>query len=127
VEIHTYDNNMKKAIQVLNEIRDEGVIKEYAVGGAMAAMFYTEPIATYDLDVFVLFKDLTDSVLISLSPIYNALRARGYQEQGEYVYVEGVYQYSFYQLQVICKRRHSKKQLPNNMMVFQHELCSLNI
>ena len=33
---------------------------------------------------------MTDSKLISLSPIYNALWTRGYKEQAEFVYVEGV-------------------------------------
>lgn len=67
---------MKKSLEVLNELKDEGVIKDYAIGGAMGATFYLEPISTLDLDVFVLFRD--DLSLLPLQPIYDALEKRGY-------------------------------------------------
>jgi len=38
---------------VLNELEKEGVFSRYAIGGAMGATFYTEPVLTFDLDVFV--------------------------------------------------------------------------
>ena len=44
---------MKRTIEVLNELEKEGVISRYAIGGAMGAIFYTEPFLTFDLDVFV--------------------------------------------------------------------------
>ena len=31
----------------------DGVIDQYAIGGAVAATFYLEPAATIDVDVFV--------------------------------------------------------------------------
>ena len=34
-------------------MRDEGVIEDYAIAGAMAVLFWVEPIPTYDLDVLV--------------------------------------------------------------------------
>lgn len=40
---------MKKTFEVLNRLVDEGVLGRYAVGGAMAAMFYTEPGMTEEL------------------------------------------------------------------------------
>ena len=67
---------MKEALKVLAELVAEGVIEDYAIGGAMGATFYLEPVLTMDLDVFVLFKD-NDS-LLPLQPIYDALRKRGY-------------------------------------------------
>ena len=67
---------MKEAFKVLAELVAEGVIKDYAIGGAMGATFYLEPVVTMDLDVFVLFND-NDS-LLSLKPIYDALKGRGY-------------------------------------------------
>ena len=67
---------MKEAFKVLAELVAEGVIKDYAIGGAMGATFYLEPVVTMDLDVFVLFND-NDS-LLPLKPIYDALKGRGY-------------------------------------------------
>lgn len=80
---------MKRAIEVLNELEKEGSFARYAIGGAMAATFYTEPLLTFDLAVFVRLQP-SDSGLISLNPIYEALRARGYSEEGECVLIEGV-------------------------------------
>jgi len=39
-------------IDVLDEMRRRSVIGDYAVGGAVAASLYVEPISTFDLDVF---------------------------------------------------------------------------
>jgi len=80
---------MKRALEVLNELEKEGVFARYAIGGAMGATFYVEPLLTFDLDVFVLLQP-SASGLISLSPIYEALRARGYSEEAECVLIEGV-------------------------------------
>jgi hypothetical protein len=80
---------LKETIKAINELKREGVIKEYAIGGAVAALFYTEPVMTQDLDVFVLFPAPEKSKLITLKPIYDALRSRGYREQREFVEIEG--------------------------------------
>ena len=68
---------MKEALNVLAELVAGGVIEDYAIGGAMGATFYLEPVVTMDLDVFVLFKDNTS--LLPLQPIYDALKKRGYR------------------------------------------------
>ena len=80
---------MKRTLQVLNELERGGVIERYAIGGAMGATFYVEPLLTFDLDVFVILPQ-AESGLLSLSPLYNALRARGYTEDGECVLIEDV-------------------------------------
>jgi len=79
---------MERALQVLNELEAEQVIGRYALGGAMAAVFYVEAILTYDLDVFVVLPQTAGGIL-SLSPIYAALRSRGYEERDECVVIEG--------------------------------------
>lgn len=68
---------MKRALEVLNQLVAEGVILDYAIGGAMGATFYLEPISTMDLDVFVLFTDETS--LAPLQPIYHALDGMGFK------------------------------------------------
>jgi len=45
---------LKGTIEVLNELQRDGVFSRYAIGGAMGAIFYTEPFLTFDVDVFVL-------------------------------------------------------------------------
>ena len=67
---------MKEALKVLAELVADGVIDGYAIGGAMGATFYLEPVVTMDLYVFVLFKD--NESLLPLQPIYEALKLRGY-------------------------------------------------
>ena len=80
---------MKRTLQVLNELELGGVLDRYAIGGAMGATFYVEPLLTFDLDVFVVLpQDAAD--LLSLAPLYEVLRARGYTEDGECVLIEGV-------------------------------------
>jgi hypothetical protein len=80
---------LERTLQVLNELEQSGLLDRYAIGGAMAALFYTEPILTYDLDVFALLPT-TASGLITLQPLYDELRKRGYQCDGEAIVIEEV-------------------------------------
>lgn len=80
---------MKRAIAVLNELEQDGVFSRYAIGGAMGTIFYTEPFLTFDVDVFVLLPP-TAGGLLTLTRIYDVLRARGYAEENECVTIEGV-------------------------------------
>jgi hypothetical protein len=79
---------MERTLQILNELEREGVLNRYAIGGAMGATFYTEPLLTFDLGVFVMLPE-TPSGLFTLAPIYDALNARGYNEEGEGVNIAG--------------------------------------
>jgi hypothetical protein len=82
---------MEKPLQVLNTLESDGVITRYAIGGAMAATFYAEPVLTFDLDIFVLLPHRqVAGGLLSLAPLYEDLRRRGYIEEGECVLIEGV-------------------------------------
>ena len=81
---------MRRTLEVLNELEKHGVLSRYAIGGAMAATFYTEPFLTFDLDVFVVLPR-TPGGLLTLAPVYDALRTRGYSEQeNECIRIEGV-------------------------------------
>lgn len=80
---------METTLSVLNELEQEGVISRYAIGGAVGAIFYMEPFLTYDLDVFVLLPQASGG-LLTLSPIYEALRKRGYAEEGECINIQGM-------------------------------------
>jgi hypothetical protein len=79
---------MKRTLQVLNDLESAGIISRYAIGGAMGATFYVEPLLTFDLDVFVMLPQ--SAGLITLGSLYDVLRARGYTEDAECVVIEGV-------------------------------------
>ena len=79
---------MEKTLSVLNSMVQDGVLRQYAIGGAVAAIFYVEPINTNDLDVFFsVAGDETD--LAILAPLYQYLGNRGYKIQGETIDIEG--------------------------------------
>ena len=67
------------ALKVVNQMLAAGVIGKYAIGGAVAATFYLEPTATLDIDIFISFKDVPKSSLVSLDPIFNYLKPLGHK------------------------------------------------
>ena len=81
---------MKTAIHALNTLEREGVLKRYAIGGAMGALFYVEPFTTFDLDVFVLVPQPEGAVLYTLDPLYRRLEAMGFHAEKECVIIDQV-------------------------------------
>jgi hypothetical protein len=80
---------MRKTIEILNRMVDDNIIKGYAIAGAVAAIFYTEPSDTVDLDILVAFPK-TDSI-ITLDPIVSYLANLGYTEfETEGIVIEGI-------------------------------------
>lgn len=67
----------------------ERIVNAYAIGGAVAAVYYLEPFATADLDVFVQVNTSGNDFTL-LAPIYEYLLAAGHTAQGEFVYIAGV-------------------------------------
>ena len=76
-------------LRALNAIKDEGVVEDYAIAGAMAILFWTEPVPTYDLDVLV-FLPRTESPPVSLDSVYRWTASRGYPAKDEHVIIEGL-------------------------------------
>ena len=76
---------MREVAQLLNAMRDSGVIADYALFGAAAQMRYTEPVATLDADVLV--EVPSAERLDPLAAIYRFCADRGYQPEGEAVRV----------------------------------------
>jgi hypothetical protein len=77
------------ALAAIERMKREGVLTNYAIGGAMALVFWTEPVATFDLDVFVLLPG-ESTLLISLDPIYRWAAANGYPAEGEHIVIGGI-------------------------------------
>lgn len=79
--------NIVAAIKIINEMLKDNVIENYALGGALAVTFYTEPIATQDVDIFCQVKSPENSLMI-LAPIYDYLTGKGYAAKAEHIIIE---------------------------------------
>jgi len=80
---------MDKTLKIINQLEAQGVIGRYAIGGAIAIMFYCEPTATYDIDIFCYLPN-QDGLLINLGPLYGNLLAKGYPSEAEHIVIEGI-------------------------------------
>jgi hypothetical protein len=80
---------IKEVIATINQMQADGVIDRYAIGGAVGATFYLEPVATLDVDIFVTFRAGPGSLLVNPQPIFDYLKARGGTMEGEYIVVAG--------------------------------------
>jgi hypothetical protein len=81
--------SIKDTIAVINQMQADGIIERYAIGGAVGATFYLEPVATLDVDVFITFQAEAGSLPASPRPIFDYLKARGGTMEGEYIVVAG--------------------------------------
>lgn len=83
---------MKKTLEIINELKERQLIKNYAIGGAIAALKWVEPFFTRDLDLFVIPKKKVgkDKIFV-FSPVYEYLKKRGYDSwTGQWLMIEGV-------------------------------------
>ncbi len=81
--------NITNTIAAINQMRADGVIERYAIGGAVGATFYLEPVATLDVDIFVTFQPEAGGLLASPQRIFDYLKARGGKMEGEYIVIAG--------------------------------------
>lgn len=79
---------MEATLRILNDLEAAGLIERYAIGGAMAAFFYSEAVLTEDLDAFVVLSQPAGS-LVTLTPIYDFLKQRGASEEREHLWLAG--------------------------------------
>jgi hypothetical protein len=77
------------ALRSLEDLKRATIIEDYAIAGAMALVFWAEPIPTYDLDVLVLLPE-QDTPIVSLGAIYQWASAQGHSVHAEHVVVAGV-------------------------------------
>ena len=66
---------MEKIFAILRQMEADGVIGRYAIGGAIGAVFWLEPMTTKDIDVFVVLPKSPGGSLLTLTPIYEYLGA----------------------------------------------------
>jgi hypothetical protein len=80
---------IEDVLRTINQMQADGIVERYAIGGAVAATFYLEPIATLDVDVFVEFHAEPGSHIVSLERILKHLRERGHKMEGGHVIIAG--------------------------------------
>jgi hypothetical protein len=81
--------DIKEVIVAVNQMQAEGVVDRYAIGGAVGATFYLEPLATLDVGIFVAFRPQPGSLMASPQPVFDYLKARGGTMEGEYIIIGG--------------------------------------
>jgi len=83
-------NRAEKALAVISSLQREGIIQQYAIGGAIGAAFYIEPTNTGDIDIFVHIPPEKACSLTPFKEITDALAARGFDQwEKEGVIVHG--------------------------------------
>jgi hypothetical protein len=97
---------LKKTIALINQ-QAARVIGRNAIGGAVGATFYLEPVATLDVNVFVALHPEPGQILITPKPIYDYLTSRGCKAEGEHLVIEGSLGYYLAGLQPLALGRMS--------------------
>ena len=80
---------IEEVIRTVNQMKADRVITNYAIGGAVGATFYLEPVSTLDVDIFIDVHAMAGSSIISLDPIFSYLREHACKMEGEYVIISG--------------------------------------
>jgi hypothetical protein len=79
---------VKVTLEAINRMQADGVIGKYAIGGAVGATLYLEPAATLDIDIFVVLPVVPGSSLLTLAPLYDYLKGRGWKVRDEHVVID---------------------------------------
>jgi hypothetical protein len=103
---------MQAVCDTLEQLVSEGTLKQYAIGGATAAGFHGEPLATRDVDVFVVVDPAPGSLLVSLEPVFNRLKELGFGEFEE----EGLLVHGF-PVQFLCASPGLESEAVDSAMV----------
>lgn len=78
---------MEKVFAAINDMLVKGVISDYALGGSVGFMIWTQPFLTNDTDFFVQLPG--SSLLVSLGPIYTYAAEQGFTTEHEHIVVDG--------------------------------------
>ena len=78
---------LAEVLRAANGLVAAKLIADWALGGALAAIYYVEPFTTYDADIFFIPKD--KSLSAGIPAIYAHLQAQGWQVEREHLLVHG--------------------------------------
>ena len=74
-------------LRAANNLVTAGLIEDWALGGALAAIYYVEPFTTYDADIFFIPKD--KGLTAGVPAIYAHLEAQGWEVEREHLLIRG--------------------------------------
>lgn len=75
-------SNLPNVLSELNTLVGLGIIRDYAIGGGYAAIYYGIPYFTFDLDVLVVLGSEEDFQML-----YNHYRQKGNKIEDVYIYI----------------------------------------
>lgn len=78
---------LAEVLRAANGLVGAGLIEDWALGGALAAIYYVEPFATYDADIFFIPND--KGLTAGIPAIYAHLQSQGWQVEGEHLLIRG--------------------------------------
>jgi hypothetical protein len=73
-------------LRAANELVSAGLIEDYALGGALAAIYYTEPFTTYDADIFFIPTD--ETLTAGIPAIFSHLQSKGCRVESEHMLIK---------------------------------------
>lgn len=79
------NKGIERLFKLIDKMCQEGILKDYAIGGAVATIYYTEPFSTQDVDIF--FIPPVKEKIIILTPFYDFLLKKGYKTHKEYIII----------------------------------------
>lgn len=78
---------LAEVLGAANDLVAKKLIEDWALGGALAAIYYVEPFATYDADIF--FVPVEKGRTAGIPTIYAHLQSKGWQVEQEHLLVHG--------------------------------------
>jgi len=76
---------LKEALISINEVKNAGIIQDYAIIGGYAVIYHAVPYSSYDLDIGVIIKD--DE---AYQQLYEYYRQKGNQIENVYIHIGGM-------------------------------------
>lgn len=81
--------NLGAVIDVLEGMQTAGIVSDYAVGGAVAAILHDEAISTVDLDIFFFLAEPPTGLILSLEKIYDYARQNDFMFDADFINIHG--------------------------------------
>src|SRR6185503_4464669 len=78
---------LAEVLRAANGLVAANLIEDWSLGGALAAIYYVEPFATYGADIF--FNPADKGLTAGIPAIYASLQAQGWQLEREHLIVRG--------------------------------------
>ena len=79
-----------EVISALDELKELGLVQDYAIAGAFAMSVWDEVTTTFDVDVLVLAEAVKGQLVVDMKPFYDWAAERGYEVAYEHIRISEV-------------------------------------